>query len=117
MDLLARGNMLSLQRNRLLEEMAQRLRPERDDALQGLFDEFLNKYTGTYKNVPSAREYGIPCVTGVPEAFEPIETGDILTVDGYQGIVTIEKDIFKKIRCWSPATSRFFQVMYLQQCH
>jgi phosphoenolpyruvate synthase/pyruvate phosphate dikinase len=76
--------------------MAQRLRPERDDALQGLFDEFLNKYTGTYKNVPSASEYGIPCVTGVPEAFELIETGDILTVDGYQGIVTIEKRYLQK---------------------
>jgi rifampicin phosphotransferase len=38
-----------------------------------------------------AREYGIPCVTGIPEAVELIETGDILTVDGYQGVVTIEK--------------------------
>src|SRR5512137_1543127 len=31
-DLLARGDMLSLQRNRLLEEMAKRLRSGRDDA-------------------------------------------------------------------------------------
>lgn len=48
--------MLSLKRNRLLEEMAQRLRSGRDDALQGLLDEFLDKYAGTYKSVPSARE-------------------------------------------------------------
>ncbi len=38
-----------------------------------------------------AREYGIPCVTGVPEAVELIETGDILTVDGYLGVVTINR--------------------------
>ncbi len=56
MDLLARGNMLSLQRNRLLEEMAKRLRSGRDDALQGLLDEFLDKYAGTYKSVPYARQ-------------------------------------------------------------
>jgi pyruvate,water dikinase len=43
-----------------------------------------------------AREYGIPCVTGVPEAAELIETGDILTVDGYLGIVTIEKRNLQK---------------------
>ncbi|HOS96413.1 MAG TPA: PEP-utilizing enzyme [Deltaproteobacteria bacterium] len=36
-----------------------------------------------------AREYGIPCVTGVPHAVELIRTGDVLTVDGYLGIVTI----------------------------
>jgi pyruvate,water dikinase len=38
-----------------------------------------------------AREYGIPCVTGVPEAVELIETGDILTVDGYLGVITINR--------------------------
>uniref|UniRef100_UPI0025B974B5 PEP/pyruvate-binding domain-containing protein n=1 Tax=Desulfonatronospira sp. TaxID=1962951 RepID=UPI0025B974B5 len=38
-----------------------------------------------------AREYGIPCVTGVPEAIIAIHTGDKLTVDGFLGIVTIEK--------------------------
>jgi pyruvate,water dikinase len=43
-----------------------------------------------------AREYGIPCVTGVPEAAELIETYDILTVDGYLGIVTIEKRNLQK---------------------
>jgi pyruvate,water dikinase len=38
-----------------------------------------------------AREYGIACVTGVPEAAELIHTGDEITVDGYLGIVTISK--------------------------
>ena len=36
-----------------------------------------------------AREYGIPCVTGVPDATRLIQTGDNITVDGYLGIVTI----------------------------
>ncbi len=34
-----------------------------------------------------AREYGLPCVTGIPEASSLIRTGDELTVDGYLGIV------------------------------
>jgi pyruvate,water dikinase len=37
-----------------------------------------------------AREYGLPCVTGVPEAVSSIITGDSVTVDGYLGIVTVE---------------------------
>jgi len=37
-----------------------------------------------------------PYVTGFPEAVELIETGDILAVDGYQGIVTIEKRYLQK---------------------
>ncbi|RNC71344.1 MAG: hypothetical protein ED859_04105 [Desulfuromonadales bacterium] len=36
-----------------------------------------------------AREYGIPCVTGIPGAVERIRTGDAVTVDGYLGIVTV----------------------------
>ena len=36
-----------------------------------------------------AREYGLPCVTGVPEATTLIKTGDSITVDGYLGIVII----------------------------
>ncbi|MCB2149451.1 MAG: hypothetical protein KQI81_23425 [Deltaproteobacteria bacterium] len=36
-----------------------------------------------------AREYGLPCVTGVADATTMIQTGDRLTVDGYLGIVTI----------------------------
>ncbi len=37
-----------------------------------------------------AREYGLPCVTGVPDATRLIHTGDTLTVDGYLGIVTLQ---------------------------
>ena len=36
-----------------------------------------------------AREYGIPCVTGVQDALGMIATGMHLQVDGYLGIVTI----------------------------
>jgi phosphohistidine swiveling domain-containing protein len=39
-----------------------------------------------------AREYGIPCVTGIPGATEIIATGDLVSVDGYLGLVTIRKD-------------------------
>jgi pyruvate,water dikinase len=36
-----------------------------------------------------AREYGLPCVTGIPDATSMVQTGDLLTVDGYLGIVTV----------------------------
>ncbi|UCH08825.1 MAG: hypothetical protein JSV55_07660 [Deltaproteobacteria bacterium] len=36
-----------------------------------------------------AREYGLPCVTGVPDATSLIRTGDQLSVDGYLGIVIL----------------------------
>jgi pyruvate,water dikinase len=36
-----------------------------------------------------AREYGLPCVTGVPDATSLISNGDPITVDGYLGIVTV----------------------------
>ncbi len=36
-----------------------------------------------------AREYGLPCITGVPDATKFIHTGDGITVDGYLGIVTL----------------------------
>jgi len=36
-----------------------------------------------------AREYGLPCVTGIPDATELIKTGNEITVDGYLGIVTV----------------------------
>ncbi len=39
-----------------------------------------------------AREYGLPCVTGVPGATSLISTGDFLTVDGFLGIVTVGKE-------------------------
>ncbi|WP_370575838.1 PEP/pyruvate-binding domain-containing protein [Methanomethylovorans sp.] len=38
-----------------------------------------------------AREYGIPCVTGIPGATQLIQNGDEVTVDGYLGIVTIRR--------------------------
>jgi pyruvate,water dikinase len=36
-----------------------------------------------------AREYGLPCVTGVPDATSLIRTGDQVTVDGFLGIVIV----------------------------
>ena len=36
-----------------------------------------------------AREYGLPCITGIPDATTLIQTGDDITVDGYLGIVTL----------------------------
>ena len=36
-----------------------------------------------------AREYGLPCVTGIPQVTRTVKTGDVITVDGYLGIVTI----------------------------
>lgn len=38
-----------------------------------------------------AREYGIPCVTGIPNATKVLETGDSVTVDGYLGLVIINR--------------------------
>ena len=38
-----------------------------------------------------AREYGIPCVTGVPDAAKVIKNGDRLVVDGYLGIIRVER--------------------------
>ncbi len=35
-----------------------------------------------------AREYGLPCVTGLNHSLELIRTGDLLMVDGYRGIVS-----------------------------
>ena len=40
-----------------------------------------------------AREYGLPCVTGVPRVTELVATGDEITVDGYLGIVTVERTV------------------------
>jgi pyruvate,water dikinase len=37
-----------------------------------------------------AREYGIPCVTGISRATDVIQSGDRITVDGYLGIVIID---------------------------
>lgn len=38
-----------------------------------------------------AREYGIPCITGVAEATDFIQTGDLVTVDAYLGICTVQR--------------------------
>ncbi|MEV7990638.1 PEP-utilizing enzyme [Streptomyces sp. NPDC086077] len=37
-----------------------------------------------------AREYGIPAVICVPDATERIRTGQLITVDGSTGTITIE---------------------------
>lgn len=42
-----------------------------------------------------AREYGIPCVTGVADAAKSIKTGDRVTVDGHLGIVIIGEPSLK----------------------
>jgi pyruvate,water dikinase len=34
-----------------------------------------------------AREYGIPCVSGIADAADIINSGDLLTIDGYLGLV------------------------------
>jgi rifampicin phosphotransferase len=39
-----------------------------------------------------AREYGIPAVVGVPDATERLETGQKITVDGSDGVVSCETD-------------------------
>jgi len=38
-----------------------------------------------------ACEYGLPCVTGIPDATTLIRTGDQITVDGFLDIVTISR--------------------------
>ena len=36
-----------------------------------------------------ARELGIPCVNGVLNAVDLLQDGELVTVDGYLGIVTV----------------------------
>jgi phosphoenolpyruvate synthase/pyruvate phosphate dikinase len=36
-----------------------------------------------------ARELGIPCVNGIPDVVNVLKDADLVTVDGYLGIVTI----------------------------
>ncbi|NVO67400.1 PEP/pyruvate-binding domain-containing protein [Methanofollis tationis] len=45
-----------------------------------------------------AREYGIPCVTGIPRATGVIRDGEQVCVDGYQGIVTIRHPVEPALR-------------------
>lgn len=39
-----------------------------------------------------AREYGLPCVTGIANATDIIQTGERVTVDGYLGLIVIHRD-------------------------
>ncbi|BES65692.1 phosphoenolpyruvate synthase [Gottschalkiaceae bacterium SANA] len=39
-----------------------------------------------------AREYGIPCVSGIRDACQMIQDGDLIEVDGTQGVVRIIKE-------------------------
>jgi phosphohistidine swiveling domain-containing protein len=41
-----------------------------------------------------ARELGIPCVNGIPNATQLLEDGQVVTVDGYLGIVTVGPPVF-----------------------
>jgi pyruvate,water dikinase len=36
-----------------------------------------------------AREYGLPAVTGVTDVTTLVQTGELVTVDGFLGIVTV----------------------------
>ncbi len=36
-----------------------------------------------------ARELGIPCVNGIPDVVALLDNGDLVTVDGYLGVVTV----------------------------
>jgi pyruvate,water dikinase len=40
-----------------------------------------------------AREYGIPAVVGVPDATHKIETGQLITVDGAAGLISIAAQV------------------------
>jgi len=41
-----------------------------------------------------ARELGIPCVNGIPDAVDLLAEGQVVTVDGYLGIVTVGAPVF-----------------------
>ena len=44
-----------------------------------------------------AREYRLPCVTGVPDSAELIRIGDFITVDGHLGIGTVGKPALREV--------------------
>ena len=52
-----------------------------------------------------AREYGLPCVTGVADATRRIRTGQQITVDGYLGIVTLAGNLEKADSKKTPSNS------------
>jgi pyruvate,water dikinase len=41
-----------------------------------------------------ARELGIPCVNGVRRAADTLQTGQLITVDGHLGIVSVGEPEF-----------------------
>ncbi|MEJ2210198.1 MAG: PEP/pyruvate-binding domain-containing protein [Anaerolineae bacterium] len=41
-----------------------------------------------------ARELGIPCVNGIPDAVDLLKEGQVVTVDGHLGIVTVGAPVF-----------------------
>lgn len=47
-----------------------------------------------------ARELGIPCVNGIANAVDLLKDGDLVSVDGYLGIVTIGSAEFDTERSW-----------------
>ena len=67
--------------------------PQEDSAgasFAGIHESYVNVRGGMLiHGAIIAREYGLPCVTGVPETLQFIQTGDRLTVDGHLGIVII----------------------------
>jgi pyruvate,water dikinase len=51
-----------------------------------------------------ARELGIPCVNGVPKAVEVLRDGDLVTVDGHLGIVTVGATDFELEKAFGTST-------------
>ena len=47
---------------------------------------------------PSSRTLGIPCVNGIADAAEILADGDLVTVDGHLGIVTVGEPEFDRER-------------------
>jgi phosphoenolpyruvate synthase/pyruvate phosphate dikinase len=51
-----------------------------------------------------ARELGIPCVNGVPRASDVLGDGDLVTVDGHLGIVTVGATDFELEEAFGTST-------------
>jgi phosphoenolpyruvate synthase/pyruvate phosphate dikinase len=52
------------------------------------------------------RELGIPCVNGVVDAIAVLKDGELVTVDGYLGIVFIGKPEFDRERTFGGRAAR-----------
>ena len=85
-DLLTNTDMASIERNNMLLEMADHPAPAGGDHKN---DRVKRRGGMLIHGAIIAREYGLPCITGIPDATTLIETGDEITVDGYLGIVTL----------------------------